>query len=144
MRDTGTMSASRKKALPKRKPGKPAARRESAFMMRPPRALVDDLDEWAGNAGTSRSEAIRYFIEDGINRVTARRAAMTEIPNSLPRAATIRSCACKSCDYGIPIGNPAALPESFEAICPRCGKDETYERNETQTLLAAHTLDQLR
>jgi hypothetical protein len=144
MRDTGTMNASRKKALPKRKPGKPAAGRESVFMVRVPRPLIDHLDEWAGNAGMSRSEAVRYFIEDGISRATAQRASPTEILNSLPRAATISSCACKSCGYGIPVGNPAALPESFEATCPRCGKEETYARDETQTLLAAHTLDQRR
>lgn len=45
--------------------------------------------------------------------------------------------ACKNCGYGIPIGgNPATLPDSFEAPCPVCRETRTYRRDEIQTLTA--------
>jgi hypothetical protein len=44
---------------------------------------------------------------------------------------------CKNCGFGIPIvGNPATLPESFEAKCPTCRETRTYRSDEIQILTA--------
>ena len=44
---------------------------------------------------------------------------------------------CKGCSTGIAMaGDVPALPPTFSVTCPRCGKKETYRKDEIQTLLA--------
>jgi hypothetical protein len=44
---------------------------------------------------------------------------------------------CKGCSTGIAMGgNVAGLPDSFDLTCPRCGRTETYQKGEIQTLEA--------
>lgn len=67
---------------------------------------------------------------------------MTELPKR-PPPQPLKSgdqgpgLVCRSCGFGIPIGgNPATLPQSFEAKCPTCAETQTYQSAEIQILTA--------
>jgi hypothetical protein len=64
-----TNMAKLKKALPKRRPGRPATGgRDPLTALRLPAKTTAAIDAWAKEAGTSRSGAIRQWIEAGLKR----------------------------------------------------------------------------
>ena len=63
-----TNMAKLKKAVPKRRPGRPATGRDPLTALRLPAETTAAIDAWAEEAGTSRSGAIRQWIEAGLKR----------------------------------------------------------------------------
>jgi predicted DNA-binding protein len=57
-----------KKAIPKikKKRGRPATGKDPTFALRLPVELIEKVDAWARERDTTRSAAIREFIESGL------------------------------------------------------------------------------
>jgi hypothetical protein len=56
------------KVVPKRGPGRPATGRDPLTALRLSVEVTAAIDAWAHKAGTSRSGAIRQWIEAGLKR----------------------------------------------------------------------------
>jgi hypothetical protein len=65
---------------------------------------------------------------------------MSELPKGqsvlVASGTQIPGVQCKTCGYGIPIGNAHTLPESFEVRCEVCRAKATYQLADMRILEA--------
>jgi Arc/MetJ-type ribon-helix-helix transcriptional regulator len=62
------------KGRPKKQRGRPATGKDPSVSARLPQLLINAIETWADENGSSRSEAIRRLIERGLKRRSDRPA----------------------------------------------------------------------
>jgi Ribbon-helix-helix protein, copG family len=76
---------------PKRKPGRPATGVDQAVAVRLPANVLAEVDKWAADNGSTRSDAIRQLIERGLRpAVTPADTARASKPRKAAKAAPVK------------------------------------------------------